>query len=715
MRGMLRNGWRTGAAVCLVGLQAAASLAWAQQAAGGGTSQAGAEADDTVTVIATRNPRPAFEYPGQVSVIDTEEIETFAPSDLDDLLRMSPGVEVLGGPRRTGQTIGIRGLGRENVLILIDGARQSFISQHDGRVFLDPELLRSVEVLRDRRLRSTGPAHLAALWPSRPHGRATSWKRGQSVGYRLRVGAESAADEQFAVGSVFGRSGALDGLLSLGGRRSGDISLANNLDLPADDDIATWLGNAGVKFEGLGELRLSTQGFRNVAIEPNNGQDARLGGGTGQDADVKKVIDTQTWRLGGRLKPAGAEWIDADILVYQADTFVNEQELLAPRRVLRDITTTGVSLDNRTRFNLGPANAVLTIGADWWRDEQVGRDTSGPAGTRDGVPDGQSEFTGAYAQVELDSPAPFGAPGRVSVIPGVRFDHYENSAVGEPLSNQDDQVSGRIAANWAPTESFFVYGSWSQGFRTPSVNELYLDGIHFSITLPPGPPGRPRVANNVFTPNVNLRPETSETLEGGFGIDQTGVFTATDRLRLKAGYWRSDVTDLINIQVIGGGPISTCFIPPRFSPCNAGTTESQNVADAELDGIEAELSYQRGALSLMAAYSTIDGQDSRTNQKVGILTPARLMADARYSFVPDRLAMGVRAEFADRFDKVNTPTELRDGYALVDVYATWRPYPNVRVDAGIDNVFDKLAERVFAGVAEPGRSARIAVSWSGGF
>jgi hemoglobin/transferrin/lactoferrin receptor protein len=714
MRGRSRLLLGVGAAACLIGLPSTATVAWAQQAPAGARAET-ADTDDTVTVIATRNPRPAFEYPGQVSVIETEAIETFAPSDLDDLLRMAPGVEMNGGPRRTGQTIGIRGLGRENVLILIDGARQSFISQHDGRVFLDPELLRSVEVLR-------GSA--SALYGSGASGGVVAFQtaraddllgEGDSVGYRFRAGAESGADERFAVGSVFGRAGAFDGLLSLGGRRSSDIALPNGLDLPSDDDIASWLANGGVELEGLGELRVSTQGFRNVAIEPNDGQNARVGGGTGQDADVKKTIDTDTWRLNGRLRPQGLGWIDAEFVVYQAETFVDEQELRSPRRVLRDISTTGVSLDNRTRFGLGAANAVFTVGADWWRDEQIGRDTNGPAGTRDGVPDGESEFTGAYAQLEVDSPAPFGMPGRVSLIPGVRFDHYENSSSDDPGTNQDDRVTGRFAANWAPTDSFFVYGSWSQGFRTPSINELYLDGIHFTITLPPGPPGRPRAANNVFTPNVDLRPETSETLEGGFGINAAGVLDPADRLKFKVGYFESQVSDLINIQVIGGAPLATCFAPPRFSPCNAGTTESENVTDADLRGLEAEMSYENGPFSLMAVYSTIDGEDARNGQKVGILTPPRFLADARWRLLPEQLAVGVRAEVASEFDRVNVRSERRGSYTLMDVYATWRPTQAVRFDLGVDNVFDEFAERVFAGVPEPGRSARVAVTWTGGF
>jgi hemoglobin/transferrin/lactoferrin receptor protein len=293
--------------------------------------------DDEITVSATRNPRSAFDYPGQVSVLDRDAVETYAPSDLDDLLRAMPGVDVRGGPRRTGQAVSMRGLGGENVLILIDGARQSFISAHDGRVFLDPELLQSVEAVR-------GPA--SALYGSGAVGGVLAFRTAragdllgadEAFGYRLRAGYEEGAEDRFTVGTVYGRSGALDGLVSLGGRRSDDIALATGLDLPADDDIATWLANLGYTRGGLGEVRFAAQGFRNIAIEPNNGQDARIGGGTGLDADVKKTIDTDTWRLTGGLSPKGLSWLDLNLVAYETQSAVTERELRTPRLTVRDI------------------------------------------------------------------------------------------------------------------------------------------------------------------------------------------------------------------------------------------------------------------------------------------------------------------------------------------------------------------------------------------
>ncbi|HCY56573.1 MAG TPA: hypothetical protein DF715_14000, partial [Oceanicaulis sp.] len=54
------------------------------------------EASETIIVTATRTRLPNFDYPGMASVIDMEWLESQRPSDLNDLLRDTPGLEVAG-------------------------------------------------------------------------------------------------------------------------------------------------------------------------------------------------------------------------------------------------------------------------------------------------------------------------------------------------------------------------------------------------------------------------------------------------------------------------------------------------------------------------------------------------------------------------------------------------------------------------------------------
>ena len=81
--------------------------------------------------------------------------------------------------------------------------------------------------------------------------------------------------------------------------------------------------------------------------------------------------------------------------------------------------------------------------------------------------------------------------------------------------------------------------------------------------------------------------------------------------------------------------------------------------------------------------------------------------------------LGVRTIYATDFDEVNEPLDARDDYVVRDLYFVFEPQDGplegFRVDLGVDNVADKDFEVVFAGVSQPGRNFKAALSWSKGF
>lgn len=689
----------------------------------------GAEVEDeqreeTVTVYGTSNPIAVFDYPGQVSVIDREAIDTLAPSAPSDLLRDVPGVDFAGGPRRTGEAPSIRGLSGENILILLDGARQSFISAHDGRFFLDPEIVGTAEVVR-------GPA--SALYGSGAVGGVLAFEtvdaadllRGDETwGARVRGGYQSVNEETFGTLTLFGRQGGLDALGSFGLRQSGDIELGSGADLPSDDEIDTGLVKVGYAFTDALSADVSWQRFANTAIEPNNGQGTLGTGNDLLDRDVEKDVETETWRVGAAFDPQ-SPLIDARLTVYQSDSSVGEFDPTTPRTTVRDIETSGVSLRNAARFDLGGIETTLTVGGDWYEDEQSGSDSTSGTGERAGVPDGQSEFTGVFAQIEAEVDRPLGLPGSLIVIPAIRYDEFESSSSIDPETSSDDEVSPRFAVSYGPADWFRVFGSYAEGFRAPSINELYLDGVHFPVPHPvlfnPAM-GQFVFVNNNFVPNPNLTPETSETVEVGFGLNFRDLVSQGDRLQGKISYYESDVTDLINLSVdFAFDP--TCFAPPSFFPCTAGTTNSANVDSADLEGIEAEVSYDADRFYGRATFGSIEGTDTVTGADVGALTPDRLALDLGVKLPEWNARIGTRVQFAGDFERQDVDgtgqrviVEEREGYAVLDLYGTWSPdfAAGLRFDIGIENVFEEDYERVFEGVSEPGRNFKIAASYQFG-
>lgn len=406
---------------------------------------------DTISITATRNPIEAFEYPGMVTVIGRERIRTYQPSTPDDILSWVPNVEFSRGPRRTGEVPAIRGFSGNDVIVTIDGARQNFNAGHDGRFFIDHSLLREVEVLR-------GPA--SSLYGSGGTGGVIAFRTaraedllepGETAGARVSAGYQTVNRERVGTFTAYGRPvPELDLLGSITKRDSGSIELGGGGKLDrTDDDIRSGLFKAAWQPADYHRVEASFQRFRNKAEEPSNGQ------GAGGSYLVDKDIRADNWQLAYSYQDPGNDFLDLDATVYHTAFQVDELRLDdaggGPRGELleRDVRTFGFRVDNRSRLDLSDAaNVTFTYGVEGYRDEQEG---AADGGVRDGVPDAESEFGGAFAQAELRLVDPLGAAGDLLIIPGARYDYYSSSsALAE--ANEDRAVSPRlgigIASAW---------------------------------------------------------------------------------------------------------------------------------------------------------------------------------------------------------------------------------------------------------------------------
>lgn len=692
-------------------LLGAASIAIAGPALGQTAVSQGGTDVEVIIVAATRTKLNAFEYPGMTSTITTETLDLGRPADLDDLLRQLPGIEISGGPRRTGQSPSLRGQGRENTTLLLDGARQNFGSAHDGALFVDPSLLVGVESVRGSASALYGSGASGGVISLRTANARDLLDSGETYGFSFGAGARSVDNEVRGSASFYAQSDRFDILASISRRVSGDIALGSGDELPADDAATSGLVKFGVEAAQGVRMELSWQRFNSDVVEPNNAQ-----GNAGVDAFnalVEKDISSDNFAFNLNANPAAFAWMDLDLTAYRNTTGVDEAERVSGRQLRRNLQTTGLRADQRFAFQLGPFDAGLTVGGEYYQDRQDGFDSADASGVRGGTPDANSEFAAGYTQLELEGPAPLGLPGRVILLPGIRYDSFETSA-SLAADTSSHATSSRFAATYVLTPNFNLFASWGEGFRAPSINELYLDGTHFS--LPHIILGAPVFISNRFIANPALQPEQTETVEAGFSLDLADRFSGVDRLELRAAWFETEATDLIDLSVNFAFDAS-CFAPPFFLPCSAGTTQSSNVRAAELSGFEAELKFEAGAFALDASLSDVDGKDTATGEPLGRSTPTRLYLDGRWSLEPRRLVLGARAEFAGDFDEAVDPASFRDGYGVLDLYARWQPFAQrgLSLNAGVENLFDTDYERVFAGVSEPGRSLRLDVTWSQNF
>lgn len=783
------------------GRGAAALAAAAAGIAAAAAGAARAEADGAtvvlppISVTATRNPVEAFEYPGMVTVVGRRELQERQASTPDDILRFLPNVEFVGGPRRTGEVPNIRGFEGPDVVVLFDGARQNFGSTHDGRFFVDPSLLKRVEVLRGPASALYGSGGTGGVIEFRTLDAADFLDEGERSGASVSVGARTVNGERAGVFTAFGRPAeTVDLVGSVTRRASGAIALGNGSTLrDTDDDILAGLAKAGFDLGADHRFEAAFMRFGNEAREPNigGGPDRGSAAATGGGGIVDKDISSDTVRASWRYDDPDDALFDVDAVAYRAAVSVDETRRddtgftgLAPagEALSREIVTTGMRLDNRSRARFARgAEAVFTWGGEFYRDVQDGSGGEGahsgaPPGERDGVPDAESEFLGVFAQGEFRLSEPLGVlPGTALLVPGVRFDRYE-SASAVAADNDAREFSPRMGASWSPSDRFMLFGNYAHAFRAPTFNELYLDGFHFAIPLrepvcavqggrevcfPEG-----GTIYNKFAANPDLRPQRTRTLEFGGGLTFDGLAAAGDRLEVKASVFRATGKDFIDRAVYQPAPFAECFpydvagppagvggAPPagpggppagvggppagvggppagaggppafRFAPgkCD-GSTTAFNRPHVRLRGAEAEARYESARFRVSLGYSRVDGEDRDTGETLGSLTPDMFTVAASVRLPELDAAAGWRALMARAFDKFSAADEAerrrmaRPGYTVHDVHFTWAPtagaLEGLRIDLGVDNVFDKAYSRVWTGAFEAGRDFKAQVGYA---
>ncbi|MEO0613869.1 MAG: TonB-dependent receptor, partial [Pseudomonadota bacterium] len=659
----------------------------------------------------------------------------FNPSTLSDVFDAIPGAQFDSGPRRTGDAPTIRGLSGNGVLIFLDGARQSFISGHDGRFFVDPELVRAVEVVRGPTSALYGSGALGGVISTRTITARDILGEGETVAVRLNAGYQSVNNE-FRVGGT-GVWQAQDGLFDVVGhltyRESGNIELGNDFSLPADDEIVSSLLKLTVRPADDLEIYASWLRFNADSTDPQNPQGVNLAGPG--NALVFRDAQNQTFQGGVNWNPQ-SDFINFNAVGYYSDNAVEEDEVEMPRTTDRQVETFGFLLDNRSLFSLG-GNSTLTFtyGGEYYRDEQTGLDTATADGTRGGVPDATTDFYGLFIQADL-ALVDTVLPGELHIIPGVRWDRFETSQPSGTFDIAESEFSPKVGLTYKPVPEFLIFGNYAQGFRAPSFNEAFADGVHFSVpnlSAPPGPFG-PTFVQNLFIGNADLTSENSTTWEVGTGFDFENVLSDGDRLTAKGSYYRSDVDNLIGLDV--NTPLG-CFFTPQTAPpgippfvlasmpCGTGpafgnTSQNVNIANADIDGVEVEFRYDSDYFYLRGNLSTINGVDADTGEFLeGVLSPNTVFVDGGFKHAGSGLRAGLRLTFAQDFDEVNEAAEARDGYTVGDVYAVWEPpikeLEGVRIDLGIDNFTDQDFEVVFAGVSQPGRNYKATISWTKGF
>lgn len=673
------------------------------------TRTKGATALDQITVVSRTDESP-IETMASVSHIDQEQLERRMGTTPQGMLFGVPGVAMQSDANRTSSSVNIRGLqdfGR--VAVIIDGARQNFQRTGHGTqsmFWLDPELVREVDVIR-------GP--VANTYGSGAIGGVVVFET-KDAGDFLRPG------ENWA-GSVTGQydtNGEGWTTSATGAYRFNDaVDVLGNV---VWRDFQEYTDGNGGDVAGSGFDVLS--GLLKTTIRPTDTSDLKLGwigssnswteGGDSYSLNSDQNIFTGRYHI----TDEDQSWLDLHVngsfgrtgldQTYLTDIARYDSQTGLPIIVAKGAQTTyhvdtsGIDLWNTSRFDTGTVAHELTYGGDWVTDDVV---TTSPEGGMDiYTPSGKRRVAGAYIQEKLTW-------DWLEVVGALRYDSYKlDSDVGDASG---DRLSPRITIGVSPFEQIGlaglqVYGTYAEGYRSPSLSETLISGLHPNGVVFP------------FLPNPNLGPETATTWEAGLNYSADGIIAGDDSLRLKAAYYTNDIDDYIAGAELDAGDPGCPFLPglpPIWTPGGyyiPTCYQYQNLANARINGFELEGLYDASWGFAGLTLSIIDGHTvsySGEVEDLSTIPSSQVTGQLGFRFIEDRLIVGGEVQY----NGAPAGNTIAQDHTLVNLFASYQATDDLKLNFRADNLFDvnytnPLNASTTTVIYEPGLSVKLAAT-----
>lgn len=629
---------------------------------------------DTVTVTGTRAPTDLSRAPLIIDIIDRHDAELATASRVEDILSRQAGLHVAGQGRRNGQTLSMRGFGRDGVLVRLDGVRQDITTGHIGNFFLDPALIQEVQIARGA---------LSSLYGSNAMGGVISFNSvdaadllapGEDSGARLSIGGATASDELRGNLTAFGRRttnhGQVDGLFSVGRSESGDIRRAGGDKADEDASLNSLLLKGGWEPNSEQRVFVSWQHYDEHATQPANPQQlASDSSNPLRDRDV----ESNNIQLGHRWQPTGETEVTSRL------TF-SQQDIDEPG-ANRTLERTGLQSDGYHSMQYGWLSQTIVFGAELEQARQR------PDGEANGFPKADIDTQAAYLESTLTAGTYLtdGGAGQFDVGLGARYDRYDANGHND-TDSVHDRVSPRFRLAWRPYDGVMLYSGYAEAFRAPSLSELYANERHFA-----GFCAGPFFCtpDNYWIPNPHLSPETSQTWE-------SGVVWHQGDWQVRASYFDTRADDFIDTQV----------------DIMAGTTQAVNVQRAQLWGYDARVAWQPSTFPLLTSFiglSEVSGKDRDSGEALGSQTPLEMTLGSEVALYNGGVRVGWQSRFAREFDKQGDEEHL-PGYGLHDIHLAWRLTPTIDTSLRLANLGDKVWYRPDGSLGD-GRSLFATLNW----
>ncbi len=596
---------------------------------------------DEVVVVANRAPEPLSKVGNSVTVLDQQTIQDSQKVDVSSLLATTPGITFVrnGGPG-TSTSVYVRGADSDHTIVLIDGVVLNDPSSTGGNFDFGNLLvgdISRIEILRGGQSTLYGSQAIGGVIniitaEPEPGFNASAAAEGGSLGTALAKAAigEKADNWSFRLAATYFATDSVPALDERYGGAGSD---------PFHDSVvsgrATYDFTPDVQFDERAywtESRSFYDGYSPVTFLLANYP---------QYENVRQVFDYTGLNF---------DFFDNQLknrLAYQYTTTQHSDYNSA----VDPITQSDSYRGNNSRVEYQGTWAIVP---GYQAVFGVQQEKSWADTTPDAPAHADTGQVGEYLQVQGEV-----FPG-LNLTAGERHDHYDSFG---------QHYTGQFAAAWSLPSSTVLRASWSQGYKAPSLYQLY------------SPYG-----------NVALKPEQSTG--GDAGVEQ---HLWNDRVTLSATYFLTHFKNLIEFEDCPGSPL-------------CGTVGSEfgyyaNFDRAKASGVELQAAATlTSALTVSANYSHIKTEDDTPGSATYGQQLYQRPEDAANLAVtyawPHSVKTTVAARYGgasvdENFNVYPTATVRLGGYTLFDLRASYDVTARLELYARVDNLTNKYYETIY--------------------
>lgn len=610
-----------------------------------------------VVVSATKTDVPAKQVTSAVEVITGEEMQQRNVRTVAEALRWAQGLSInQSGGLGTTVDVRMRGGTPEQTLVLIDGAivNSATLGSYNF-ANLTSDHIERIEILRGSQ---------SMLWGSDAMGGVINitTKRGRdqpTVSAFAEYGSFNTIREG---GSLVGKKGPIDFSGSITRLDTAGFSAINYRRGAAErDGFHTWQGSVrlGADLPKDGRLEFSFRwldglvNFDGFAFNPTTF--------ASDPADVfgARSRSTQYIFAGNYAQPITAWWSQKLTLSRATESLLSDGGAI--RRNVVTGTTEPIGFPFKSQIET-TSNRV-----EWQHNIQVGKPLSLTAGYqfREQKGDNRNLLTNTttFEDTTLSSHAGFGEAqlnlwDRLFGTAGIRQDEY--NVFGRATTYR---VTGGYLVKETGTK---LRGSYSTGFRAPTINQLFFPNFG----------------------NPNLKPERSQGLD--VAIEQT---LPNDRGTISVGYFWTRYRDLIlsaqDPVACGIGPFGTNFC-------------AVNVGLATARGFEASVKLRiyrdepwAKSLDLLVNYTYTDTENFQNGQATRVPKWPRNQWSAILSYQPiEALRANMEGRYVgERFNNVGNSNPI-PSFLVWNLSTSYDVTKQIQAYLRVDNIFNEKYEEV---------------------